>query len=331
MPRQARLDARGTLHHVMARGIEGTNIFRTDKDRNDFLDRLAAQCEVEALKVYAWALIPNHFHLLVRTGNRPLSTSMRKILTGYVVRFNRRHKRQGHLFQNRYKSIVCEEDAYLLELTRYIHLNPLRAGMVKTIRELERYPWSGHSAILGAMKREWQDTEEILMYFGKRKRSIKRYVAYVEEGISGGKREDLVGGGLLRSVGGWSQVVSMRRWGQGTASDERILGNSEFVERVIAETERQERETLRLRRKVPELGALLKEVARRQGLDEEELKKVRRRREVSAGIKVFCQLAVQQYGHTGASVARFLGVTTSLVNRYAASGSSDSFRQTSNP
>ncbi|MBM4340970.1 MAG: transposase, partial [Deltaproteobacteria bacterium] len=88
MPRQARLDARGTLHHVMARGIEGTNIFRTDKDRNDFLDRLAIQCEGEALKVYAWALIPNHFHLLVRTGNRLLSTSMRKILTGYVVRFN---------------------------------------------------------------------------------------------------------------------------------------------------------------------------------------------------------------------------------------------------
>jgi len=331
MPRQARLDARGTLHHVMARGIEGTNIFRTDKDRNDFLDRLAIQCEGEALKVYAWALIPNHFHLLVRTGNRLLSTSMRKILTGYVVRFNRRHRRQGHLFQNRYKSIVCEKDPYLLELTRYIHLNPLRAGMVKTIGELGRYPWSGHSTILGTVKREWQDTEEILRYFGEGKGAINRYLAYVEEGISGGKREDLVGGGLLRSVGGWSQVVSMRRRGQGTASDERILGNGEFVERVIAETERQERETLRLRRKVPELSAVLKEVARRQGLDEEELKKVRRRREVSAGIKVFCQLAVQQYGHTGASVARFLGVTTSLVNRYAASGSSESFRQRSNP
>ena len=126
MPRQARLDAPGTLHHVMARGIEGRNIFRTDKDRNDFLDRLAAQCEAEALKVYGWTLIPNHFHLLVRTGNRSISASMRKILTGYVVRFNRRHQRQGHLFQNRYKSIVCEEDPYLLELTRYIHLNPLR-------------------------------------------------------------------------------------------------------------------------------------------------------------------------------------------------------------
>lgn len=112
------------------------------------------------------------------------------------------------------------------------------------------------------------------------------------------------------------------------ASDERILGNGEFVERVIAETERRERETLRLRRSVPELSALLKEVAGREGLDEGELKKIRRRREVSAGIKVFCQLAVQKYGHTGASVARFLGVTTSLVNRYAASSSTDSIELT---
>ena len=114
----------------------------------------------------------------------------------------------------------------------------------------------------------------------------------------------------------------------GLASDERILGNGEFVERVIAETERQERETLRLRRKVPELSALLKEVARREGLDEEELKKVRRKRKVSVAIKVFCQLAVQKYRHTGASVARFLGVTTSLVNRYATSNSGDSLELT---
>jgi hypothetical protein len=200
--------------------------------------------------------------------------------------------------------------------------------MVRTLKELERCPWNGHSAIMGTVKREWQDTGEILRYFGKGKGSVKRYAAFVEEGISRGKREDLVGGGLLRSVGGWSQVASMRRWGQGMASDERILGDGEFVERVIAETERQERETLRLRRKVPELCALLSEVSRREKLDEEELKKVRRRREVSAAIKVFCQLAVQKYRHTGASVARFLGVTTSLVNRYAASSSGDSLEQT---
>jgi len=263
MPRLARLDAPGTLHHVMGRGIEGTNIFRTDKDRDDFLNRLAAQCESEALKVYAWALIPNHFHLLVLTEKRPLSASMRGILTGYVVGFNRRHQRQGHLFQNRYKSIVCEEDPYLLELTRYIHLNPIRAGMAKTMKELGRYPWSGHSAIMGIVKREWQDTVEILRYFGEGRGSVKRYAAFVEEGVTRGKRGDLVGGGLLRSVGGWSEVVSMRRRGMGMASDERILGSDGFVERVIAETERQERETLRLRRRVPELSVILGEVARR--------------------------------------------------------------------
>jgi len=256
---------------------------------------------------------------------------MRKILTGYVVRFNRRHKRQGHLFQNRYKSIVCEEDPYLLELTRYIHLNPIRAGMVKSLKELEGYPWSGHSVIMGTMKRAWQDKGEILRNFGEGKGAVKGYAAFVEEGISGGMREDLRGGGLLRSVGGWSQVVSLRRRGKEVASDERILGSGGFAERVIRETERQERETLRLRRKVPELSVLLGEVARREGLDEEELKRVRRRREVSAAIKLFCQLAVTQYGHTGASVARFLGVTTSLVNRYATSGSGGNSELTEHP
>ena len=320
MPRQARLDAPGTLHHVMARGIEGADIFRTDKDRNDFLVRLAEQCEAEALKVYAWALIPNHFHLLVRTGNRPIFGSMRKILTGYVVRFNRRHQRQGHLFQNRYKSIVCEEDPYLLELTRYIHLNPLRAGIVRTLKELERYPWTGHSVIAGIVKREWQDTEEILKYFGRRQKvAVKRYIAFIEEGDSQRKRPDLIGGGLLRSVGGWSEVVSMRRRGMGMASDERILGSGGFVERVIAETEAKERETLRLRGKVPELSALLREVAEREGMDEEDLRGARKARGVVRVTRLFCQLAVRKYGHTGAAVARFLGVTTSLVNRYAAS------------
>jgi len=321
MPRQARLDAPGTLHHVMARGIEGADIFRTDKDRNDFLARLAEQCEAEVLKVYAWALIPNHFHLLVRTGNRPIFTSMRKILTGYVVRFNRRHQRQGHLFQNRYKSIVCEEDPYLLELARYIHLNPLRAGIVSSVKELERYPWSGHSVIVGIVKRGWQDREEILKYFGKRQKvAVKRYIAFIEGGDIHRKRPDLVGGGLLRSVGGWSEVVSMRRRGKGMASDERILGSGGFVERVIVETEAKERETLRLRRKVPELSALLREVAEREGMDEEDLRGARRAREVVRVTRLFCQLAVRKYGHTGAAVARFLGVTTSLVNRYAASG-----------
>jgi len=145
MPRQARLDAPGTLHHVIGRGIERTKIFRKEEDRVDFLERLSALCHEEALNVYAWALMSNHFHLLIRIGRQSISYSMRKILTGYVVNFNRRHKRNGHLFQNRYKSIICEDDPYLLELTRYIHLNPLRAGVLISIEGLDKYPWTGHS------------------------------------------------------------------------------------------------------------------------------------------------------------------------------------------
>ena len=104
MPRLAKLDAPGVLHHVMGRGIERRKIFLNKKDQKDFIDRLAELAVNGSMSIYAWALLPNHFHLLCKTKNRPLSSSMRKLLTGYVVNFNRRHKRHGHLFQNRYPS-----------------------------------------------------------------------------------------------------------------------------------------------------------------------------------------------------------------------------------
>ena len=107
MPRQPRLDTPGALHHVMGRGIDGIEIFGTRKDRVDFLDRLKDLYKKDGFNIYAWVLMSNHFHLLVRTGNISLSNAMRKLLTGYVVNYNRRHKRYGHLFQNRYKSILC--------------------------------------------------------------------------------------------------------------------------------------------------------------------------------------------------------------------------------
>jgi putative transposase len=134
MPRGPRLDAPGVLHHVMARGLDRQRIFRDDHDRDDCVRRLAALAEAGALVGYAWALLPNHFHLLVRSANKPLPHAMRPLLTGYAGAFNRRHRRSGHLFQNRYKSIVVEEAPYFLGLVRYLHLNPVRAGGVATLR-----------------------------------------------------------------------------------------------------------------------------------------------------------------------------------------------------
>ena len=140
MPRVARLDAPGVLHHVMGRGIERKKIFWNNRDRKDFLERLEQAAFEGAMEIYAWVLMPNHFHILCKTKNTPLSASMRKILTGYVVNFNGRHRRRGHLFQNRFKSIVCQEDLYFKELVRYIHLNPIRGGLVENLGQLNKHP-----------------------------------------------------------------------------------------------------------------------------------------------------------------------------------------------
>jgi len=128
MPRQARIDAPGALHHIICRGIERSRIFTDDIDREDFISRLEAILTETSTVCYAWALIPNHFHLLLRTGATSISTVMRRLLTGYAVTFNHRHNRTGHLFQNRYKSTICQDDLYLLELV--LRESESRAGMI---------------------------------------------------------------------------------------------------------------------------------------------------------------------------------------------------------
>jgi len=243
---------------------------------------------------------------------------MRKLLTGYVVNFNRRHNRYGHLFQNRYKSIICEDDPYLLELTRYIHLNPLRAGIVESLVKLNGYPWSGHSVIVQRLKRDWQNTDTILSYFGRRRKvAIRRYESFIQDGISKGRRPDLVGGGLIRSLGGWSQVLSLKRKGEKTPSDERILGSAEFIQKIISEAEEKEKATLRLSLKISDLSSLAEKITSDGGIDESELRSGNRKRGVVRARKLFCQVAVKRMGYSGAEVARFLGVTTSAVNRSA--------------
>jgi REP element-mobilizing transposase RayT len=304
----------------MGRALEGIALFRDDRDRTDFVSRLAAHCRDGHWRLYGWALLATHFHLLVRTERQALASTMKQLLTGYVVNFNRRHQRYGHLLQNRYKSIVCQDDPYLLELTRYIHLNPLRAGAAKDLAELRRYPWAGHAALMGAVPRDWQDTEAILGYFGRTRRPAQaRYEAYVREGLRAGRRPELVGGGLIRSLGGWSQVLATRRRGEAVATDQRILGEGPFVDTLLAEAARQEQDTLRLARKRIDLPALAATILAGHAVTEDVLRSGSRQRAVVQIRRLFCQVAVKKLGHSGAAVARFLGVTTAAVNRLAAS------------
>ena len=184
------------------------------------------------------ALIPNHFHLMLKTGKVPVATVMRRLLTGHALRYNRRHRRSGHLFQNRYKSILCQEDTYFLELVRYIHLNPLRAKLVRELTELDKYSFSGHRAIMGGHINDWQDTDAVLQLFGEKVYDARsQYRAYVEKGIAIGRREDLIGGGLIRSHGGWANVKAMRRAKIFEKADERILGDGDFIQNVLAAAE----------------------------------------------------------------------------------------------
>lgn len=319
MPRQSRLDAPGVLHHVMGRGIEKRNIFINDADRHDFIERLTGLSDDGAMDIYAWALLPNHFHLLCKTRNRPLPSTMRKLLTGYVVNFNRRHRRYGHLFQNRYKSIVCQEDRYFKELVRYIHLNLLRAGLVDDLDHLAQSPWSGHSAVLGLYKMSWQDTEYVLSHFGQNHNGRANYLQFVKEGAGQGHRPELVGGGLIRSLGGWSEVLALRRKDQKVAYDQRILGDSEFVQDVTTGLDDLVKRNLRLSGRRIDIEGLAAGVCRQYKISLGELCSGSRRQSVVQARTVLSWIAVRELGYSGAEVARYIGVTNSCVTRIVAS------------
>jgi REP element-mobilizing transposase RayT len=163
----------------MVRGIEQGSIVRDDSDRVEFLRRMGLLAKTSGTSIYAFALMTNHAHILLKSGSIGLSLYMRRLLSGYAQYFNRRHKRVGHLFQNRYKSVICEEEAYFDKLVAYIHLNPLRAGLVASLRELALYPWSGHAAIMKKVCCDWVEREYVLPLFRKQGRIGKRSVSGV--------------------------------------------------------------------------------------------------------------------------------------------------------
>jgi hypothetical protein len=245
---------------------------------------------------------------------------MRRLLTGYAGYFNRRHRRHGHLFQNRYKSILVEEEAYFLELVRYIHLNPLRARIVPDLMALGCYPWCGHSALLGRVARPWQSVEEVLGQFGSRPREARRsYHAFVSAGVAQGRRPELQGGGLKRSAGGLEAVVALRRGREHGAADERILGSGEFVEQVhrlvAAKTDPIPREAA-----AAAFPGLLERCATAWEITPAEMVSGARRRAVAHARAVVCRLAVLDLGLPVSHVARALCVSPSAVQGSLARG-----------
>ena len=304
MPRFARLDSPGVLQHVIVRGNEKRRIFLDNQDRKQFLDRLSQLLEDTETLCYAWALIPNHFHLLLLPTRFKLAVLMRRLLTGYAVTFNLIHHRTGHLFQNRYKSIVCNKDSYLLELVRYIHLNPMRAGLVKTLEELDRYPWSGHSVLMGNRKFEGQEIEEVLGYLDKGLTGARqRYRRFVAEGIEVGHREDLVGTGR-RGRHGKNEVE------RNQPTDPRILGDKRFSDGILSN--RPLREKARV---LFPLSDLIQKVSSVLGIESELVRRASKSRSLAEARGMICYVAIREFGYSGIELGRELNLGSAGVSR----------------
>jgi hypothetical protein len=242
---------------------------------------------------------------------------MRRLLTGYAVSFNKRHKRSGHLFQNRYKSILCEEEPYLLELVRYIHLNPLRARLVGNFGLLDSYPYSGHSAVMGRRERHWQDVEYVLKHFSdKIERARALYRSFVEEGVSKGRRSDLVGGGLVRSNEGWRPTKGAER----RKGDEQILGSSGFAIQTLRAARETWERSHALNIEGIDFTAVQNHVARLFQLNPEDLLLLGKYPNRVAARSVFCYLLVRELGMTCTAVAKRLGIGQPAVSIALARG-----------
>ena len=244
-----------------------------------------------------------------------METVMRRLLTGYAVTYNRRHRRHGHLFQNRYKSILCQEDPYLLELVRYIHLNPLRSKIVTTVEELDRYPYCGHSILMGKRENVWQESDAILSLFGKRVAPARRrYRTFLEEGVTQGKRSELTGGGLVRSAGGWTALKSLRRGRPRMKGDERILGDSDFVEHVLGAANEDMERRYMLQSQGFNFDKLVQRVADLFAMESIELLLPGKQPSRVEARSLLCYWAVRKLGFTATEVSRRLGVSQPSVS-----------------
>ena len=207
MARKPRIEIGGGLYHVITRGNNRRKIFRTHDDYVRFTSILAQQKAKLPFYLYAYCLLPNHVHLLIEMQDDPVSRIMQRVLTTYSQYHNRKYKKIGHLFQGRYKSILCQTDRYLGELVKYIHLNPVRAKMV---RRPERYQYSSHRAYIGLDKSGLVDAEPVLRHFGaNKKRAVEVYIQFVEASLGEPSHRDYY-----------------------RADEGRLLGSDEFLEEI---------------------------------------------------------------------------------------------------
>jgi len=244
---------------------------------------------------------------------------MQRLLTGYAVTFNLRYKRAGHLFQNRYKDIICQEDPYFMELLQYIPLNPVRGGIIRTAGELAVYPWTSHSAIMGKIRRPWQMVSSVLARFSPDPAQARQvYQAYLVEAWNRKKQDRLEGGGLIRSSGGLPEGRQDIREVGIQAYDQRILGDDAFVLETLRQGEQLENDQQEMQSVTIE--TLLTLVADLTGQDVQGLTEKGQRRSVTSAKAMAVYAGVVWLGQSTVSMGRQLGLSQSAASRAFARG-----------
>ncbi|MBN1551129.1 transposase [bacterium] len=306
MPRKARLLIPGAIHHVMAHGIDGRKIFIDDEDRSFFVLLLAKYLDRSGHRCYAWVVMENHYHLLLRTNEEPLGIFMRRLNTSYAMYYQKRYKRRGYVFQNRYKSIVTQDQYYIEQLVRYVHLNPIRAGICKTIEDLDRYPWIGHSVLVGLQENRFQNKKDILKRFTvKGESTTNGYRKHIVEGIEKGENVEFLNT-IRKSNKGSADKKEYQCW---------VIGDQEFVKKAI------ENDTVR-RLKLSEYGKngvtvekIAVDICRQMGITYAQIYRRARNNEISALRKIVAALSHRQYGIPLIQVAEFFRIQSPAVSR----------------
>ena len=288
MARKPRIHVPGGVYHVILRGNGGQDIFFCNEDRYRLYLLVQEGVIRFGYRVHGFCLMTNHLHMTVQVGEIPLSRCIQNLAFRYTRWINRQQKRVGHLFQGRYQAVLIDRDSYLLELVRYIHLNPVRAGMVDGPGD---YPWSGHKAYLGEEVIPWLTTEWVLGQFTRRLGEARqRYGAFVQEGIREGYREELHRG----------------------SEDPRIVGDVGFAEKVLSELDQWVGA-------VPTLDRIVRSVCAAYGLEEDELKASRQGRRASEARALVGWLAMEfgcsSLSEVGRCFDRDVGTMSSAVRR----------------
>jgi putative transposase len=285
VPRKPRLHYPGALYHVISRGNNRQATFLTDQDYQAFLTRLQKLKARVPFRLFAYCLMPNHFHLLLEVAEEPLAKIMQRILTGYTLYFHRTHRRGGHLFQGRYKAFLCQRESYLLELVRYIHLNPVRARLAASPAN---WSWSGHRGLLDGDD-SLLETGAVLQWFsGDPAAARKAYAAFVSDGLSMGHRRDLY-----------------------PADRTPYLGDAGFV-RANAQKHQPPRRIPAARRR--DLDDFLTELCARMGVERKAVTGASMARTLTAVRRAFIREAFAQ-GHRVVEIARMIGRSQPFVSK----------------